>query len=256
MAKEQIAVAELVLNMILGKTGGTRVDYFPQKPDFPFDAVYEQAFVRATPESQGISSDLFAALLRELDASKDTEMHHFMALRHGKVICECNFAPYPKGMWHITHSMCKSITGMAIGMLIEEEKLKLDENIYDIFPDHINAFSKIFRPVITVENLLTIPFSPLKIQLAKFCHVFCTEKKSPAAFCNSFRTGFPVIFRDTKRTKQSRSQIFGQGFSCTFRHDCRKNISIQTVILKLCSGFSIDRCIQKTSKPVISGHDT
>ena len=156
MAKEQIAVAELILNMILGKTGGTRVDYFPQKPDFPFDAVYEQAFVRATPESQGISSDLFAALLRELDASKDTEMHHFMALRHGKVICECNFAPYPKGMWHITHSMCKSITGMAIGMLIEEEKLKLDENIYDIFPDHINAFSKIFRPVITVENLLTM----------------------------------------------------------------------------------------------------
>ena len=142
--------------MILGKTGGTRVDYFPQKPNFPFDAVYEQAFVRATPESQGISSDLFAALLRELDASKDTEMHHFMALRHGKVICECNFAPYPKGMWHITHSMCKSITGMAIGMLIEEEKLKLDENIYDIFPDHINAFSKIFRPVITVENLLTM----------------------------------------------------------------------------------------------------
>ena len=156
MAKEQIAVAELILNMILGKTGGTRVDYFPQKPDFPFDAVYEQAFVRATPESQGISSDLFAALLRELDASKDTEMHHFMALRHGKVICECNFAPYPKGMWHITHSMCKSITGMAIGMLIEEEKLKLDENIYDIFSDHINAFSKIFRPVITVENLLTM----------------------------------------------------------------------------------------------------
>ena len=156
MAKEQIAVAELVLNMILGKTSGTRVDYFPQKPDFPFDAVYEQAFVRATPESQGISSDLFAALLRELDASKDTEMHHFMALRHGKVICECNFAPYPKGMWHITHSMCKSITGMAIGMLIEEGKLKLNENIYDIFSDHMNAFSKIFRPVITVENLLTM----------------------------------------------------------------------------------------------------
>ena len=156
MAKEQIAVAELVLNMILGKTGGTRVDYFPQKPDFPFDAVYEQAFVRATPESQGISSDLFAALLRELYASKDTEMHHFMALRHGKVICECNFAPYPKGMWHITHSMCKSITGMAIGMLIEEGKLKLNENIYDIFSDHMNAFSKIFRPVITVENLLTM----------------------------------------------------------------------------------------------------
>ena len=156
MAKEQIAVAELVLNMILGKTGGTRVDYFPQKPDFPFDKPYEQAFERATPESQGVSSNLFAALLRELDASKDTEMHHFMALRHGKVICECSFAPYPKGMWHVTHSMCKSITGMAIGMLAEEGKLKLDENIYDIFSEHVNVLSKIFRPVITVENLLTM----------------------------------------------------------------------------------------------------
>lgn len=42
MAKEQIAVAELVLNIILGKTGGTRVDYFPQKPDFPFGEPYER----------------------------------------------------------------------------------------------------------------------------------------------------------------------------------------------------------------------
>ena len=156
MAKEQIAVAELVLNMILGKKGSTRVDYFPQKPDFPSDVPYEQAFERATPESQGISSDLLAALLRELDASKDTEMHHFMALRHGKVICECSFAPYPKEMWHVTHSMCKSITGMAIGMLIDEGKLKPDENIYDIFSEHVNVLSKIFRPVITVENLLTM----------------------------------------------------------------------------------------------------
>ncbi len=156
MAKEQIAVAELILNMILGKTGTTRVDYFPQKPDFPFDIPYEQSFQRVTPESQGISSEFLAALLRELNSSKDTEMHHFMALRHGKIICECNFAPYYKGLWHITHSMCKSITGMAIGMLIEEGKLNLDENIYDIFSDQVNAFSKIFRPAVTVEHLLTM----------------------------------------------------------------------------------------------------
>ena len=106
MAKEQIAVAELVFKYDPWKDRRYTVDYFPQKPDFPFDAVYEQAFVRATPESQGISSDLFAALLRELDASKDTEMHHFMALRHGKVICECNFAPYPKGNGGILHIPC------------------------------------------------------------------------------------------------------------------------------------------------------
>lgn len=239
MAKEQIAVAELVLNMILGKTGGTRVDYFPQKPDFPFDAVYEQAFVRATPESQGISSDLFTALLRELDASKDTEMHHFMALRHGKVICECNFAPYPKGMWHITHSMCKSITGMAIGMLIEEEKLKLDENIYDIFPDHINAFSKIFRPVITVENLLTmtsgITFNESGIVsgndwLGSFLNASVNGKPGTEFQYNSLNT-YVLSAIVTKRTGETLSEyltprLFGPlGITKYYWETCPKGIT-------------------------------
>ena len=157
MAKEQIAVAELITNIILGKTdGASRVDFFPQKPKFPFDKPYEQPFPRATPESQGISSDMLADLLRDLVASHYTDMHHFMVLRNGKVICEANFAPYRSGIWHVTHSMCKSITGMAIGLLVEEGKLSLDENIYDIFQKNLNTFTKIFRPTVTVENLLTM----------------------------------------------------------------------------------------------------
>ena len=157
MSKEQIAVAELITNIILGKTNGTsRVDFFPQKPEFPFEKPYEQPFPRATPESQGISSDMLADLLRDLDTSRYTDMHHFMVLRNGKVICEANFAPYRIRIWHVTHSMCKSITGMAIGLLVEEGKLSLDENIYDIFQKNLNPFTKIFRPKITVENLLTM----------------------------------------------------------------------------------------------------
>ena len=157
MAKEQIAVAELITNIILGKTeGASRVDFVPQKPRFPFDTPYEQPFPRATPESQGISSDLLRDLLQDLKNSNYTDMHHFMALRNGKVICEANFAPYRSRIWHVTHSMCKSITGMAIGLLVEEGKLSLDENIYDIFQKKLNPFTKIFRPVITVEHLLTM----------------------------------------------------------------------------------------------------
>lgn len=157
MAKEQLAVVELITNTILGKTEASgRVDFFPQKPKFPFEEPYEQPFPRETPESQGISSDHLAALIRALGASKYTDMHHLMILRHGKVICECSFAPYRNGIWHITHSMCKSITGMAIGMLIDEGQLALDENIYKIFEDKLNPLVKIFRPTITVENLLTM----------------------------------------------------------------------------------------------------
>ena len=68
MAKEQLAVVEMIMNIILGKTDGTsRVDFFPQKPKFPFDDPYLQPFPRTTPESQGISSDYLAAMIRELE---------------------------------------------------------------------------------------------------------------------------------------------------------------------------------------------
>lgn len=157
MAKEQLAVAELITNIILGKTDNPgRVDFTPQKPKFPFEKPYEQPFLRVTPESQGISSQMLTDLLRDLDTSHYTDMHHFILLRNGKVICEADFAPYRRGIWHVTHSMCKSITGMAIGLLVEEGKLSLNENIYNIFQKKMNPISKIFRPTVTVENLLTM----------------------------------------------------------------------------------------------------
>ena len=162
MAKEQLAVIEMVTNMILGKTDGiSKVDFVPQKmrcPE-PQSIVYEnpgQAFPRNTPESQGIHSEHLRNLVQELAYSPDTDMHHFMVLRHGNVICETHFAPYRKGIWHITHSMCKSITGMAAGLLIDEGKLDLSENIYKIFHDKGSTWAKIFRPEVTVENLMTM----------------------------------------------------------------------------------------------------
>ena len=162
MAKEQLAVIEMVTNMILGKTGGiSKVDFVPQKircPE-PQSIVYEnpgQTFPRNTPESQGIHSEHLRNLVEELAYSPDTDMHHFMVLRHGNIICETDFAPYRKGIWHITHSMCKSITGMAAGLLIDEGKLDLTENIYKIFHDKGSTWAKIFRPEVTVENLMTM----------------------------------------------------------------------------------------------------
>ena len=157
MAKEQLAIIEMITNMILGKTDGvSKVDFTPQKIPFPEEIPYEQHFPRATPESQGIPSGKLMHLLSNLAESPDTDMHHFLVLRHGNIICDCSFAPYRRGIWHITHSMCKSITGMAIGLLIDEGKLSLDENIYNIFPGKVNPLIKIFRPEITVRHLLTM----------------------------------------------------------------------------------------------------
>ena len=158
MAKEQLAVIEMVTNMILGKTDGiSKVDFTPQKTWCPEpENQIRQTFPRKTPESQGIHSDHLRKLVQELADSPDTDMHHFMVLRHGNVICEADFAPYRKGIWHITHSMCKSITGMAVGLLVDEGKMDLSESIYKIFADKGSTLAKMFRPEVTVEHLLTM----------------------------------------------------------------------------------------------------
>ena len=153
MAKEQLAVIKMITNMILGKTNGvSKVDFTPQKIPFPENLPYEQAFLRATPESQGVSSEKLIHLLSNLSASPYTDMHHFLVLRHGNVICDCSFAPYRSGIWHISHSMCKSITSMAIGLLIDEGKLSLDENIYNIFPGKVN-------PLIGAAGVSAVPMA-------------------------------------------------------------------------------------------------
>lgn len=157
MAREQFAAAEMIINLVLGKTEGTsRVEYFPQKTAFPDQDPWEPYFERVIPETQGISSEDLGELLRNLAGVETNQMHHFLMLRHGKMICECHFAPYRKEMWHATYSMCKSITGMAIGMLVEEGRLSLDEDIHDIFPDKVSSLAKIFKPEITVEHLLSM----------------------------------------------------------------------------------------------------
>ena len=156
-AKEQLTAMEMIWGFMSGTTGHMgKTDFAPQKEAFGDFASPETYFPRVTPESEGISSEKLTQMIRELAAARHTDMHHLLVLRNGQVICECNFAPYRSGIWHATYSMCKSITGMAVGFLISEGKLSLDENVYDIFEKRNGLLQKILRPNLTVEHLLTM----------------------------------------------------------------------------------------------------
>ena len=157
MFKTDRAVISLLFDMLGGKTGEiSKVDYVPQKPEFDPTIPIEQAFPRSTPEAEGVPSKFIYDLLAELAVTENANMHHFMMLRHDKVICETSFAPYRNGDWHITHSMCKSFTGMAIGLLVDDGRLSLDDKIVDIFDTGWHVLNRFKLRDLTVWNLLTM----------------------------------------------------------------------------------------------------
>lgn len=156
MAGFDVAFWRLLFKLVSRQTGDiSNVTFQAQKPRFRNTPI-QQPFERATPESQGVKSKHIRHFLEDLGNDGDANPQHVMILRHGKVIAECSYAPYPKQMWHVTHSLCKSVTGMAVGIAIHEGLLSLDDTLDDIFPQYVKLLSKIRHKPVTVENLLNM----------------------------------------------------------------------------------------------------
>ncbi|WP_051656625.1 serine hydrolase domain-containing protein [Butyrivibrio sp. AE3004] len=157
MAKSELEVIQLLMKLIGHKTGDiSKVTYTAQKPAFPVNCEGETKLPRCTPEEQGVSSDFIEKLFRSLYENNSCHMHKAMAVRNGYVIGECAFKPFNMDYWHVSHSMCKSVTGMAIGLLVYEGKIKLEDKIEDIFKGIKGPFQSLFSSGITVRHLLTM----------------------------------------------------------------------------------------------------
>ncbi|RKM57119.1 class C beta-lactamase-related serine hydrolase [Butyrivibrio sp. X503] len=159
MAKAGLDVGELLLKIVTGETGEiSKVDYAPQKPDFIENSAItdmEMPLKRSLPEEEGVSSAFLTSLIKNLAKNRECRMHKIMVLRHGNVIAESSFAPYKLDMWHVSYSMCKSIVAMAIGILVSEGKLSVEDKLSDIFSAKISRFA-FLKKTIKVKDLLTM----------------------------------------------------------------------------------------------------
>ncbi|MCR5457714.1 MAG: beta-lactamase family protein [Clostridiales bacterium] len=117
-------------------------------------SVISQPFERVTPESVGLSSEVVLSFIRTLHDDKSLKMHNVMIVKDGKCICDASFGPYDPKIPQYTFSACKSVTSIAIGCLIDEGKLSLDDNLADIFKEELNNSEKLTVKKITVKNLL------------------------------------------------------------------------------------------------------
>lgn len=137
---------------LTGDPSPSVVPYYPQKTEV--SGKEEQYFHRSYPEHVGVSSGRLLAMLKALERERRANIHNLMVIKDGLVICECSHPGYSSNVWHLAHSMTKTLTGMAVGLLVDDGLLNVDERLVDIFPDiHYNdpRFEKI-----TVYHLLTM----------------------------------------------------------------------------------------------------
>ncbi len=109
-----------------------------------------------TPESLGIPSDAVLKYLKALDAA-DVNLHGFILARHGAIAAEGYYAPFKQGELHRMYSTSKSMTSFAIGLLLDDEKIHLEDKIAGFFPEKLPK--EPLHPYIemmTVRNLLTM----------------------------------------------------------------------------------------------------
>lgn len=95
---------------------------------------YAPSLPRSTPEAQGISSAAISAFLGAADRDLDA-IHSFMLLRHGHVVAEGWWEPYQPHDPHMLFSLSKSFTSSAIGLLVTEGSLSVDDSVLGFFPD-------------------------------------------------------------------------------------------------------------------------
>ena len=108
----------------------------------------------ASAESVGLSSARLAEMLRELEDERRANIHSILVVRRGRVVCEAAAPGYSSTLWHLSHSMSKTVTGMAIGLLVDSGELSVEERLVDIFPE-IHYGDARFADI-TVEHLLAM----------------------------------------------------------------------------------------------------
>ena len=131
------------------------METLPQKPEIPAPDG-GKSLPRATPESAGVPSALIRGYVEAIAADKTQNMHNITIIRGGRIIYECGFGGHDGGAPKMTFSACKSITSIAVGMLIDDGLLSLTESAAEIFGDRVGLIDKLRLEGVTVEALLTM----------------------------------------------------------------------------------------------------
>lgn len=139
-------------------------------------------FEKALPEEEGIPVDCISRFVQRLKQRR-IPMHSFLMLKNDKLIFEGYYEPCSANMPHRMFSISKSLTSIAIGLLIDEGKLSLDDPIVKYFPEKVPNNVHPWIASMTISDML----------MMRTCHASTTYKRNMNAdWVESFFTTPPT----------------------------------------------------------------
>ena len=97
----------------------------------------EKLFTPApSPESVGIPSQAILNFLQRIDAER-IGMHGFLLVRRNQIAAEGYWSPWSAERKHRMYSISKSFVALAVGLMIDEGRLTLNDRVADYFPDKL-----------------------------------------------------------------------------------------------------------------------
>lgn len=112
-------------------------------------------FPRSTPEIVGISSSAIQTFV-EVAEREVHDIHSLVLLRHGRLVADGWWEPYGPSTPHLLYSLSKSFTSTAIGLLVAEGRLTIDDPVLTYFADEAPEAPSANLRAMRILHLLTM----------------------------------------------------------------------------------------------------
>lgn len=111
-------------------------------------------FIKTTPEAAGVPSKAVKRFFENYD-SYGFSTHAVIMARGNKIFAEKYYKPFDENFLHRMYSVSKSFVSLAVGFLIEEGRLSLDDRFMKFFPE-CSEFECDNLNEVTIEDMLTM----------------------------------------------------------------------------------------------------
>ncbi len=165
MEKWKKRAIELLAGLaFLGKRDPAVIEHFPSKPIVmqPEEKLITRPILK---KNFTLSPKRLTSFITALEEERRANIHSLTVIKDGKLLLDVSHPGYSSDMPHLSHSMSKTLTGLAVGMLWDEGKISLDTPILSFFPDISPEDRRMYD--VTVHHLLSmtcgVPFAELGV---------------------------------------------------------------------------------------------